>query len=308
VEASIGGVASDNVHKNPSIEKKTSLLFINACVNDRRMKLMIDTGATRTFVSKECFDDLKEKRVVNQVRRRVFLADGVTHLVVYGEVELFIRIGTTKTFIRAFIVGRLCSECILGMDFIRKYHLILDMMKQEVWVGGRPEPLHSSPGAGQIGHRSTVSVISHTPTMTQRMRETSNPQTSQQRCKDSIPVIPYSSSPSSSTSDLQTAIQSIDDLITHVNSGEDKVRLREILVRHVRLFDIKKPTIATTLKHHEIKTLDHPPPAQKAYFSTPIKQEAMDKIIRELTDASLIRPSFSPYAAPALLVAKKDAS
>ena len=308
MEASIGGFASDNEHQNPSIGKKTSLLFINACVNDRRMKLMIDTGATRTFVSQECFNDMKERRVVNQVRRRVFLADGVTYLVVYGEVDLFIRIGTTKTFIRAFVVDRLCSGCILGMDFIRKYHLILDMMKQVVWIGGRSEPLHSSPGTGQIDHRSTVSVISHTRTMPQRMVETSIPQTSQQRYKDSIPAIPHSSPPSCSASDLQTAIQSIDHLITHVNSEEDKRRLREILMRHVRLFDIKRPTIATTLKPHEIKTLDHPPPAQKAYFSTPIKQEAMDKIIRELTDASLIRPSFSPYAAPALLVAKKDAS
>ena len=78
-------------------------------------------------------------------------------------------------------------------------------------------------------------------------------------------------------------------------------------MRYARLFDVTKPTIASTLKPHEIKTLDHPPPAQKAYYSTPIKQEAMDKIVGELMETGLIRPSFSPYAAPALLVAKKDA-
>jgi hypothetical protein len=121
-----------------------------------------------------------------------------------------------------------------------------------------------------------------------------------QRCKSLTSVTDHSSSVSGSTSDTQAAIQSIDNRINHVRSEEDRLRLHEILVRYARLFDIKRPTIATTL--------DHPPPAQKAYFSTPIKQDAMDKIIHELTEASLIRPSYSPYAAPALLVAKKDAS
>ena len=111
MEAPIGGVAFNHEHQNPSIENNTSLLLINACVNDRRMKVMIDTGATRTFVSKEFFNDMKERRVVNQMRRRVFIANGVTSLVVYGEIDLFIRIGTTKTFIRAFVVDRLCSGC-----------------------------------------------------------------------------------------------------------------------------------------------------------------------------------------------------
>jgi hypothetical protein len=41
---------------------------------------------------------------VNQQRRRVFLADGHTYLVVYGEVDLFIRIGEVNTSICAFIV------------------------------------------------------------------------------------------------------------------------------------------------------------------------------------------------------------
>ena len=66
MEASIGGVASNHEHQNPSIGNNPSLLFINACVNDRQMKLMVDTGATRTFVTKDCFNDMKEKRIVNQ--------------------------------------------------------------------------------------------------------------------------------------------------------------------------------------------------------------------------------------------------
>ena len=99
------------------------MLYISACVSDLRMNLMIDTGATRTFISMKCFKAMKEKRVVNQQRHRVFLADGHTYLMVYGEVN---------TSIRAFMVEGLCAGCILGMDFIRKYNLIIGMKKQVI--------------------------------------------------------------------------------------------------------------------------------------------------------------------------------
>ena len=105
---------------------------------------MIDTGATRTFILMKCFKAMKEKRVVNQQRRRVFLADGHTYLVVYREFDLFIRIDEVNTSIRAFMVERLCAGCILGMDFIRKYHLVVDMMNQVIWIGGRSVTVHSS--------------------------------------------------------------------------------------------------------------------------------------------------------------------
>ncbi|CAF4295986.1 unnamed protein product, partial [Rotaria sordida] len=67
-----------------------------------------------------------------------------------------------------------------------------------------------------------------------------------------------------------------------------------------------KLTITTNVKPHAIKTLDHPPPVSKPYYSTPSKQEEMYKIIQELLHFGLIRPSDSPYAAPALLVAKHN--
>lgn len=43
------------------------------------------------------------------------------------------------------------------------------------------------------------------------------------------------------------------------------------------LFDTSKPTVATGVKPHSIKTLDHPPPTSKSYYTTPHKQEEMYK-------------------------------
>ena len=49
-EASVGGVASSTLYNNPST-LNTSLLYLNAVVNNKCMKVMIDTGANRTFIS-----------------------------------------------------------------------------------------------------------------------------------------------------------------------------------------------------------------------------------------------------------------
>ena len=223
MEASIGGVASNYEHQNPSKGNNTSLLFVNASVNDRRMKVMIDTGATRTFVSKECFNDMKEKRIVNQVRRRVFLADGVTSLIVYGEIDLFIRIGTTKAFIRAFVVDRLCSGCILGMDFIRKYHLIIDMMKQVMWIGGRSEPLHSSSSVGKVDSRKVVSSISQE-SMPPRMKPTSIIDRASRRSNVVTPIVTQPLSLPSSTSVPSRETLSLNAVVTCSKTRRNRQR------------------------------------------------------------------------------------
>ena len=66
LEASLGGAASTQQHQNPSIRNHPSLLYLNASVNSRPMQLMIDTGATRTFISKDRVNDMNQKRVINK--------------------------------------------------------------------------------------------------------------------------------------------------------------------------------------------------------------------------------------------------
>ena len=42
------------------------------------MKLMIDTGANRTFISQNALNLIRNSRVINRIRRQVLLADGHT--------------------------------------------------------------------------------------------------------------------------------------------------------------------------------------------------------------------------------------
>ncbi|CAF4613507.1 unnamed protein product, partial [Rotaria socialis] len=92
----------------------------------------------------------------------------------------------------------------------------------------------------------------------------------------------------------------------HINDYEQQNQIKKALILYNKLFDTRKPVIASNVKPHEIKTIDHPPPTSKAYYSTPHKQEAMHQIIQELLQSGLIRKSYSNYAAPAMLVPKKD--
>ncbi|CAF1688559.1 unnamed protein product, partial [Adineta ricciae] len=100
----------------------------------------------------------------------------------------------------------------------------------------------------------------------------------------------------------------ITTLTRHVADPKQADEIKNILHHHEKLFDTSKPAIAVNVKPHEIKTLDYPPPTSRPYYSTPQKEEEMYNIVQDLLQHGLIRKSYSPFAAPALLVAKHDGS
>ena len=65
MEASIDGAASKNQYGNPSQWPFVSLIYLDAFVYDKHMKLMIDTGANRTFISKDALNSIRNSRIIN---------------------------------------------------------------------------------------------------------------------------------------------------------------------------------------------------------------------------------------------------
>ncbi|CAM4849207.1 unnamed protein product, partial [Rotaria magnacalcarata] len=98
------------------------------------MKVMLDTGANRTFISITALHPLNSKQFVNKSYKRVILADGYTSLSILGTWELSIIMGDMLTSIEAFVVKELCADCILGMDFNNKYKLIINTEEQMVSI------------------------------------------------------------------------------------------------------------------------------------------------------------------------------
>ena len=99
----------------------------------------------------------------------------------------------------------------------------------------------------------------------------------------------------------------LDALVKHITDPHHRHLLRSLLARFGRNFDTTSHNIANTPIHHVINTVPHSPPACRPY-PQPEKEEPMYKLMQEFLQAGLISESHSPYAAPAILVKKKDGS
>ncbi|CAF2074120.1 unnamed protein product [Rotaria magnacalcarata] len=314
---------------------------------------MIDTGANRTFISFKAWHSTNSKQFIKKIQRRVLLADGQSSIFVYGEITLHIMLGDIQASIVALIVKQLCTDCILGMDFINKYKLIINTEDRTISIRNNDKRLLLKLDSNSSRVHSPARLVNNIiippkRTISIPVSINSSLQTLLFRpsfkLQQRIPLIMLNSSltvhnrssfislhnPTSYSCSLPRGIilgtttvptlsfkkesdidQSlvntyIDKLIQHLINPEHQKKVKLVLLQNAKLLDTSKPTIAFTLRPHEIKTLDHPPPTSKPYYSTPLKQEAMYKIIQELLYSGLIRPSYSPYAAPALLVAKHD--
>ncbi|CAF3293289.1 unnamed protein product, partial [Rotaria socialis] len=130
-EVSNDGVASGKNFRKPS---KSSLIFFTTFVNNYRTKILIDTGATKTFVNKNLLDFFKPSLSIQGKSYSFFLADGVAPLTVLGTVKLCLEFANVKTEIEAHVAQSLCTPIILGMDYINLYNLSFNVKLQTISI------------------------------------------------------------------------------------------------------------------------------------------------------------------------------
>ena len=100
-ETSYDGVVSGKKVVKPS---KSSLIFFTTYVDNYRVKILVDTGATTTFINKKLLKHLKHLKFIHKKPYSFVLADGVTPFEVLGTVQLFIRFAGKTTTIEAHVV------------------------------------------------------------------------------------------------------------------------------------------------------------------------------------------------------------
>ncbi|CAC5401072.1 unnamed protein product [Mytilus coruscus] len=121
-------------------------MFIETKVNGTKAKMLIDTGATVSLISKKLFDRMRS-HVLSPMDREILTTNG-SPSILFG-----------KTIIDNEINGHVCSniaviadlnvEGILGIDFQRSQNCVIDITKGNVWVNGKETRLHFE---GQIGY------------------------------------------------------------------------------------------------------------------------------------------------------------
>lgn len=90
-------------------------------------------------------------------------------------------------------------------------------------------------------------------------------------------------------------------------SAEQKSEVRDSFSKYNSVFsDGPQDHGRTNLIRHEIHTENSKPIRQRPYRTTPSKRIEINNQIQQLLDKNLIEPSNSPWAAPIVMVKKKD--
>ncbi|CAF1334931.1 unnamed protein product [Rotaria sordida] len=97
------------------------------------MKVMFDSGASSSFIKKSA---LKRTKLlpISYNQQRYLMADGYTTFEVCGYVKVFIEFNQIKTSIIVGVVNSLCTDCILGMDYINKYKINLNNKEKQLEI------------------------------------------------------------------------------------------------------------------------------------------------------------------------------
>ncbi|CAF1263542.1 unnamed protein product [Rotaria sordida] len=293
------------------------------------MKVMMDTGANRSFISIKALDPSYGKQFINKSHSRVILADGYTSLSVFGTMNLFIVMDDMSTSIKALFVKELCANCILGMDFIHKYRLIINTEEQIVSISDNykcitlkfdinkgdirypvrlinnvripPKRTVTVPVSVELSSakvlfrpcfklqqrlpifmlNSSLTINHHTSSISFHNPTTYSCLLPKGNILETI-TIPTLSFKRNSIIDHRSVNNNITNLTRHIDNPEQQDRVETLLNQFAKLLGTSKLTIATNVKSHAIKTLDHPRPVSKPYYSTPSEQEEMYKMIQEL--------------------------
>ncbi|CAF3877395.1 unnamed protein product [Rotaria sordida] len=97
------------------------------------MKVMFDSGASSSFIKKSALKRTKHLPI-SYNQQRYLMADGYTTFEVHGYVKVFIEFNQIKTSIIVGVVNSLCTDCILGMDYINKYKINLNNKEKQLEI------------------------------------------------------------------------------------------------------------------------------------------------------------------------------
>ena len=111
------------------------------------MQILVDTGATNTFVNYNTLRSLNPNLSLNKSSSSFVLADGIAPFQVLGTVALQILFDDQLTFITAYVAQNLCTDVIIGMDYIAFYNLKFNVRSQRISIElhGRQHQVPTNP-------------------------------------------------------------------------------------------------------------------------------------------------------------------
>ncbi len=253
--------------------KPLTTLTLPITIRGRKYQAILDTGSTYSLVQESCWHQLKSNHEALQSSRgqSFSLANGY----VQSALGKVVWQGTTHGHnypLRAYVMRDcdLAFSVVLGLEFLRTSGIIIDFKNST----------YSLPEEGDVVHFFTTS--SPSPTVSLHL---------------ALPLVLTA----------PTTLTTIKELVGRADASKAQKRQLEGLM-------LDWPTVCTdilgqtNLIRHRINTIDEIPVRKKAYPVSVNKQKFMDEEVASMLDKGIIRPSVSPWAAPVVLVPKKDGS
>ena len=257
---------------------------------------LIDTGSQATLVKNDVVDLIKgtmtaKPMTLTTADQRAFRTDGVTTL------NIDVTPSRSFTFSNVLVTPSLSYDAILGTDFLRATGATISFQGDTVIdIGSRTSLSEQAPAPvkdSQDQERASVSRINAIET--ERLNFTAAPvidDPDEPPPALSLPPDPLGEPPTED--ELRAAAAGDEDLYALLCDYKD-----------VLAWSGQNPGV-TSSTMHSIDTGDAPPAASRPYPVSPADEVRLKKHIDEMCTAGIIRPSSSPWAAPAFFKVKPE--
>ncbi|GJS31877.1 putative reverse transcriptase domain-containing protein [Tanacetum coccineum] len=265
-----------NARTNPD----SNVVMGTFLLNDRYASILFDTGADRSFVSTTFSSIIDITPTTLDHYYDVELADGK----IIG-INTIIR-GCTLNFLNhPFNINLLPVELgsfdvIIGMDWLSKYHAVIDCAKKIVRIPWGNETLIVHGDGSNQGNGTRLNIISCTKTHKYLLKG------------------------------HHVFLASITAKETEDRSGEKRLEDVPIVRDFPEVFPEELSGLPPTRQvEFQIDLMPGAAPVARApYRLAPSEMKELSEQLQELSDKGFIRPSSSPWGAPVLFVKKKDGS
>jgi len=257
----------------------TNLLILNGIVKSTEVKILIDSGATESFISERIVQE-KSLRVENSKEKSIILADG-SKQICNSKCKIEVRMENYKKVL-GFNVAPIHFDIILGKDWLAREQPIINWKENFVII---------KDGNNEI----RINGIKDKENKTEEKIEMISAMQLKKLIKKEKEVY------------LCNIMEIKDD-------GDKKERTKETQVK--ALLDKYKDVFPEELPNglppkrdcdHVIELIEGSKPTCKPVYRLSLaEQDEVRKQVMELIEKGFVRPSSSPFGAPVLFVKKKD--
>ncbi|KAG1945241.1 thy-1 membrane glycoprotein [Pimephales promelas] len=252
--------------------KPMSTLTLPITIKGHQYQAILDTGSTYSIVQESCWQQLSPNEVMQSSRGQSFsLANGHVQTAL-GKIAWQATVHGHDYPLRAYVMrdSDLAFSVVLGLEFLMTSGIRLDFKNSTYTLPEDSDTIYS------FNTSSPLPMVS---------------------LHLALPLVPTTS----------TTLTAVKEVVSRADASKAQKRQLEGLM-------LDWPTVCTdnlgqtTLIHHRIHTTDEIPVRKKAYPVSVTKQKFIDEEVENLLNKGIIRPSVSPWAAPVVLVPKKDGS